>query len=167
MALGEKDPDMDQILWAARLSNAHVFIENLPLGYDTKVGERGATLSASERQRIAVARAIYHQPSILVFDNATSSLDKDSEKAFWENMNKIMDNRTCLIIDNRLDRIRDADIIIVIEKGKIAEQGTHDELMKLKGIYYYLYGQEPKILKTKSKKVKQEETECASLVLQK
>ncbi|MGA1840083.1 MAG: peptidase domain-containing ABC transporter [bacterium] len=142
IALGEKDPDMDQILRAARLSNAHVFIENLLLGYDTRVGERGMALSASQRQCIAIARAVYHNPSILVFDNATNFLDKYSEKAFKENMKKLMEGRTCFIIENDMKNIEHADIIIVLEKGKLAEQGSHDELIRLRNIYYYLYNLE-------------------------
>jgi ATP-binding cassette subfamily B protein len=152
IALGEKDPDMDQILWAARLSNAHIFIENLPLGYDTRVGETGIVLSASQRQCIAIARAIYHKPSILIFDNATNFLDKYSEKAFKENMIKLMEGRTCFIIENRMNNIEHADIIIVIEKGKLAEQGSHDELIRLHNIYYYLYNLESEILESKQNK---------------
>jgi ATP-binding cassette subfamily B protein len=142
IALGEKIPDMDQILWAARLSNAHVFIENLPFGYNTRVGEKGIALSASQRQRIAIARAVYHNPSILIFDNATNFLDKCLEKALNENMNKLMEGRTWFIIENSMNNIEHADIIIVLEKGKLAEQGSHNELIQLHNIYYHLYNLE-------------------------
>ncbi|MGA1791436.1 MAG: peptidase domain-containing ABC transporter [bacterium] len=167
IALGEKEPDMDQVLWASRLSNAHMFIEKLPLGYDTKVGDTGIMLSASQIQRIAIARAIYQRPSIFIFDNATAFLDKDSERLLWKNMHGLLKGHTSFIVDNQLERIRDADIIIVIEKGKLAEQGTHDELMRLQGIYYYLYHAESKLSDPKPKKKIKEETACASYALQK
>ena len=142
IAFGEQDPDWDAVMWAARVANAHEFIARLPLGYETRVGESGIALSGGQRQRIAIARAVYHRPPILVFDEATSALDTESEKAVKENMDKLLEGRTAFVIAHRLSTIRDADTIMVLEKGKLVEHGTHDELMKRQGLYYYLSSQQ-------------------------
>jgi len=142
IALGEEDPDLERVAWAARVANAHEFVERLPLGYDTRVGETGIALSGGQRQRIAIARAVYNKPPILIFDEATSALDTESEKAVKENMDQLFKGRTSFVIAHRLSTIRDADIILVIEKGKIVEQGSHDELMERQGLYYYLSSQQ-------------------------
>ena len=142
IAFGEEEPDMDRVAWAAKVANAHEFIQRLPLGSDTRVGETGIALSGGQRQRIAIARAVYNKPPILVFDEATSSLDTESEKAVKENMDQLLKGRTSFVIAHRLSTIRDADLILVLEKGKIVERGTHDELMERQGLYYYLSSQQ-------------------------
>ncbi len=142
IAFGEGEPDMDRVIWAARAANAHEFVERLPLGYETRVGESGISLSGGQTQRVAIARALYLRPSVLIFDEATSALDTESERAVKENIDKLLEGRTSFVIAHRLSTIRDADFIIVIEKGKIVEQGTHDELMKRQGLYFYLCSQQ-------------------------
>lgn len=142
IAFGEDEPDADRVMWAARVANAHEFIERLPLGYDTRVGETGIALSGGQRQRVAIARAVYHQPPILVFDEATSALDTESEKAVKENMDQLLAGRTSFVIAHRLSTIRDADVIMVLERGRLVEHGNHDELMKREGLYYYLSSQQ-------------------------
>ncbi|HEX9001009.1 MAG TPA: peptidase domain-containing ABC transporter [Blastocatellia bacterium] len=142
IAFGEEEPDVDRVIWAAKVANAHEFIDRLPLGYETRVGETGIALSGGQRQRIAIARAVYNKPPILIFDEATSALDTESEKAVKENMDQLLKGRTSFVIAHRLSTIRDADIILVIEKGQIVEQGSHDELMQRQGLYYYLSSQQ-------------------------
>lgn len=142
IAFGEDEPDMDQVLWAARVANAHEFIERFPLGYDTRVGETGIAISGGQRQRIAIARALYHRPPLLIFDEATSSLDTESERTIQENMEQFLTGRTSFVIAHRLSTIRNADFIVVLEKGRLVEQGNHDELMKRQGLYYYLCSQQ-------------------------
>jgi ATP-binding cassette subfamily B protein len=142
IAFGEEEPEMDRVLWAARVANAHEFIERLPLGYETKVGESGLAISGGQKQRIAIARAVYAQPPVLIFDEATSSLDTESERAVQENMDKLLRGRTSFVIAHRLSTIRNADTILVLEKGLLVEQGHHEELMKRQGLYYYLSSQQ-------------------------
>jgi ATP-binding cassette subfamily B protein len=142
IAFGEDEPDMDRVLWAARAANAHEFVERLPLGYDTRVGESGLAISGGQRQRVAIARALYHRPPVLIFDEATSALDTESERAIKENMDQLLEGRTSFVIAHRLSTIREADVILVLEKGKLVEQGSHDELMKRQGLYYYLCSQQ-------------------------
>jgi len=142
IAFGEDEPDMERVLWAARAASAHAFIERLPLGYDTRVGESGLAVSGGQRQRIAIARALYHRPPVLVFDEATSSLDTESERAIKENLDRLLKGRTAFVIAHRLSTIRDADLIVVLEKGRLAELGTHDHLMERQGLYYYLVSQQ-------------------------
>jgi ABC-type multidrug transport system fused ATPase/permease subunit len=135
-------PDMERVERAARAANAHEFIDRLPLGYETRIGETGILLSGGQRQRVAIARALYLQPPVLIFDEATSSLDTESERAVQENMDQLLEERTSFVIAHRLSTIRDADMIVVLEKGKLVEQGTHDELMERRGLYYYLVSQQ-------------------------
>ncbi|HEX9818687.1 MAG TPA: peptidase domain-containing ABC transporter [Methylomirabilota bacterium] len=142
IAFGEDEPDMDRVLWAARVANAHEFIERLPLGYDTRVGESGLSISGGQRQRIAIARAVYHQPPVLILDEATSSLDTESERAVKENIDRLLEGRTSFVIAHRLSTVRDADLILVLEKGRLVEQGNHDDLMKRQGLYFYLVSQQ-------------------------
>ncbi len=125
-----------EIKAAARIANAEEFIKNLSDGYDTLVGERGIKLSGGQRQRIGIARAVLANPRILIFDEATSSLDSQSEKLIQEAMNKISKNRTMIVIAHRLSTIKKADKIIVLENGKVQEQGNHYELAKMKGGIY-------------------------------
>lgn len=142
IAFGEPEPDLDRVLRAAQLANAHDFIQRLPLGYETRVGESGLAVSGGQRQRIAIARALYHDPPILIFDEATSALDTESERAIQGNLARLMAGRTCLVIAHRLSTIRDAHQIIVLEQGRVAETGTHDELMARRGLYFYLSSQQ-------------------------
>jgi HlyB family type I secretion system ABC transporter len=142
IAFGEVHPDLDRVVWAARAASAHEFVQRLPLGYDTRVGESGLGLSGGQRQRIAIARALYHRPPILLFDEATSSLDTESERAVKEAMDELLEGRTSFVIAHRLSTIRDADRILVLERGRIVEDGTHDELIAHQGLYYYLASQQ-------------------------
>lgn len=133
---------LEQAVEAAKLAEAHTFIQALPLGYNTKVGERGSTLSGGQRQRIAIARALLGNPRILILDEATSSLDTESERRFQRNLNQITRERTTFIIAHRLSTVRNADSILVLDRGILVEQGTHDQLMALKGLYYHLAQQQ-------------------------
>jgi ATP-binding cassette subfamily B protein len=142
ISFGDPEPDFDRVLRAAQAANAHEFITRLPLGYETQIGETGLALSGGQRQRICIARALYHDPPILIFDEATSALDSESERAIQDNLDRVMAGRTCLVIAHRLSTIRDADSILVLEKGRVAEVGSHDELMARRGLYFYLSSQQ-------------------------
>ncbi len=142
IAFGETEPDLDAVIWAARAAAAHEFIERLPFGYDTRIGESGLALSGGQQQRIAIARALYRRPPILLFDEATSALDTESERAVKENLDRLLEGRTSLVIAHRLSTVRDADLILVLERGRLVEQGNHDALMARQGLYYYLVSQQ-------------------------
>ena len=142
IAFGDPEPDFDRVLWAAQLANAHDVISRLPFGYETRIGETGLALSGGQKQRVCIARALYHDPQVLIFDEATSALDSESERAIQENLTRLMKGRTCLVIAHRLSTIRDADTILVLERGRVAETGTHDELMARRGLYFYLSSQQ-------------------------
>jgi len=114
----------------------------LPLGYETKIGESGLSLSGGQRQRIAIARAIYNNPPVLILDEATSALDTESERAIQSNLERMMEGRTTIVIAHRLSTIREADSIVVLEKGMVAEVGNHDQLMEKRGLYFYLSSQQ-------------------------
>jgi len=139
IALADPGMAMERVIAAAELAGAHEFILSLPDGYNTIVGERGASLSGGQRQRIAIARALVTDPKILIFDEATSALDYESENIIQRNMRKISTGRTVLIIAHRLSAVRHADRIITIEAGRIVEDGTHDELIKRAGRYATLH----------------------------
>jgi ATP-binding cassette subfamily B protein len=142
IAFGEPEPDMARVKWAAQVAAADEFIERLPFGYDTRIGETGIALSGGQRQRIAIARAVYGRPPILVFDEATSSLDTESERAVQQNMDALLRGRTSFVIAHRLSTVRNANLIVVLEQGRLVESGTHDELMRRQGLYYYLSSQQ-------------------------
>jgi ATP-binding cassette subfamily B protein len=129
---------LEQAVEAAKLAEAHAFIQSLPLGYNTKVGEQGSMLSGGQRQRIAIARALLGDPKILLLDEATSSLDTESERRFQQNLARISRDRTTFIIAHRLSTVRNADCILVLDRGVLVECGTHDQLMALQGLYYHL-----------------------------
>jgi subfamily B ATP-binding cassette protein HlyB/CyaB len=142
IATAKPNATKEEIMQAAQIAGAHEFISELSDGYDTTVGERGASLSGGQRQRIAIARALITNPSILIFDEATSALDYESEKIIMDNLEQIAHNRTMIMIAHRLSTIRHADMILVIDKGMLAESGTHEELLAKQGIYYHLYRQQ-------------------------
>lgn len=138
IALGEPDAAFERVVEAASLAGAHDFVAEFPLGYDTPVGERGMSLSGGQRQRIAIARALLRDPRVLVFDEATSSLDSESEKAVQRNIAGILKGRTTLLIAHRLSTVKDADLIFVLDQGWLAESGSHRELMEKRGAYYHM-----------------------------
>jgi subfamily B ATP-binding cassette protein MsbA len=135
IALGNINATRDQIIEAAKIANAHNFITNKEEGYDTNIGDRGMKLSGGERQRITIARAVLQNPPILILDEATSSLDTESERLVQDAIVNLMQDRTSLVIAHRLSTIRNADEIIVLQKGEITERGTHDALIAQNGFY--------------------------------
>lgn len=138
IAFGVENPDKDKIIEAAKIANAHEFITALAEGYDTNIGDRGGKLSGGQRQRLSIARAVFKNPPILILDEATSALDTESEKMVQEALTNLMKNRTTLVIAHRLSTIQHADEIIVLDKGIIAERGTHSQLMNANGLYQRL-----------------------------
>jgi subfamily B ATP-binding cassette protein MsbA len=136
---GVRDVPHDKIIEAARIANAHNFIENLSNGYETMVGDRGVKLSGGERQRLAIARAVLKNPPILILDEATSSLDPESEMLVQEALERLMKNRTSFVIAHRFSTIQNADRVVVMEKGKIVQIGKYVDLIKEEGLFKKLY----------------------------
>jgi len=139
ISYGRGDFTLAQVEGAARAANAHDFISQLQLGYDTLLGERGTRLSGGERQRIAIARALLRDPPILILDEATSALDMESERLVREAMDRLMAHRTTFVIAHRLATVQHASLIIVVAEGRIVERGTHDALHAAGGLYRRLY----------------------------
>ena len=139
IAFGDTQPNMNKIIEAAKIANAHHFIEKMKNGYDSLIGERGSLLSGGQKQRLSIARAMYKNPDILILDEATSALDLESEKLVQEALDKVMEKRTCIVIAHRLSTIRNSDLILVLDKGKIVERGNHKELLAQEGYYKKLF----------------------------
>lgn len=138
IAINEKDPNTQKLENAIRIACLEDFVRDLPMGVHTKIGETGLPVSGGERQRILIARAVYRNPEYIFFDEATNSLDANNERAIMDNLNVFFKGKTVLIIAHRLSTVKNADKIVVLDKGKIVEQGTHTELTSLKGKYYQL-----------------------------
>lgn len=138
IAVGDEDIDINRLVQSCRVANIHSFIESLPNGYFTKLGADGTGISQGQKQRIMIARAVYKNPEYLFFDEATNSLDANNEKEIVENLQRFFEGKTVVIVAHRLSTVKNADKIVVLEKGKIAEEGTHEELTELKGKYYKL-----------------------------
>ena len=139
IAYPSNDEDIEKIIDAAKQSQAQEFIEKLPNGYNSMIGERGQKLSAGQKQRIAIARAIYKNPPILVFDEATSAVDNETELLLQKALNIISKDRTTIVIAHRLSTVRNADSIIVLGNQNIVESGSHDELVSINGAYKKLW----------------------------
>lgn len=138
LKIGKPDASQDDLLKAAEISNSYEFIRTLPEGFDTNVGDSGNKLSGGQKQRLSIARAVLKNPPIMILDEATSALDTESERLVQDALEKMMENRTSVVIAHRLSTIQNADLIVVLSKGEIVEQGKHQELLAKKGIYYNL-----------------------------
>jgi ABC-type multidrug transport system fused ATPase/permease subunit len=138
IALGRPELTLDEVIAAAKAANAHEFIMEMENGYETEIGERGGKLSGGQKQRLAIARALLKDPEILILDEATSALDSKSEKAVQQALELLMKSRTSIIIAHRLSTVIHADLIVVMDKGRMVESGTHNELLEQKGMYYNL-----------------------------
>ncbi|MCB9128502.1 MAG: ATP-binding cassette domain-containing protein, partial [Ardenticatenales bacterium] len=139
IAYGSFDASLEAIVEAAKVAEAHAFIMGLPNGYDTIVGERGQKLSGGQRQRISIARAVLKDPPVLILDEATSAVDNETEAAIQRSLEQIAVGRTTIIIAHRLSTIRNADHIVVVDKGRIVEQGTHEQLVHRQTLYHKLW----------------------------
>jgi ATP-binding cassette subfamily B protein len=139
IAYGAVDTGMEQVEAVAKAAYLHDFVQSLPDGYDTWVGERGLTLSGGEKQRLAIARTLLINPSVLILDDSTSSVDAETETLIRRAMDKLIQGRTTFIITHRLPIIKNADLILMLKDGQIVEKGKHDELMALNGLYHQIY----------------------------
>jgi subfamily B ATP-binding cassette protein MsbA len=139
IAYGKRDATQQQVEEAAKAANAHEFVSQMPEGYQTVIGERGVRLSGGERQRISIARAILKNPPILIFDEATSALDAHSEVLVQQAIDRLMSNRTAIVIAHRLSTVQRADRIVVLDQGRIMEMGKHQKLLEKRGLYWKLY----------------------------
>ncbi len=137
--MGKPDATDEEVIAAAKAANAHDFIESLPDGYATTVGERGVKLSGGQKQRIAIARVFLKNPPLLILDEATSALDLESEALIQESLERLASDRTTVIVAHRLSTITHADKIFVIDHGELKEVGSHEQLMAQQGIYYNLF----------------------------
>jgi ABC-type multidrug transport system fused ATPase/permease subunit len=149
IAYGRLDATMEEIIAAAQAANAHDFIMRLPAQYQTELGERGAQISGGERQRISVARAFLKDAPILILDEPTSSIDSKTEAVILDALDRLMVGRTTLLIAHRLSTIRRADTILVMDNGRLVEQGSHDELMERGGLYRHLYDMQTRHVRTR------------------
>lgn len=138
IALGDEDIDIEKLMHAAKVACIDTFIDQLPLGYNTVIGQQGLSLSGGEKQRILIARAVYKNPNYLFLDEGTSSLDATNEREIMDKLEDVFKGKTVVIVAHRLSTVKNADQIIVLEKGRVVEQGNHAELTKLKGSYYTL-----------------------------
>lgn len=138
IAVGADQPDKDKLYRAVQMANIVDYIESLPLRYNTKIGQEGVGLSQGQRQRILIARAIYKNPEFLFFDEATNALDANNEKVIVENLNEFYKGKTVITVAHRLSTVKNADQIVVLEKGEIVELGTHNELVAKRGSYFNL-----------------------------
>ena len=150
---GRLEATMEEVIEAAESANAHDFIVKLPEGYETELGERGAKLFGGERQRIAVARAFIKNAPILILDEPTSSIDSKTEAVILDALDRLMEGRTTFMIAHRLSTIRRADRILVVEDGRLIEQGTHEELLLLDGVYKQLHDMQTKQMLRKRKRL--------------
>jgi subfamily B ATP-binding cassette protein MsbA len=139
IAFGEQEPDLERVKEAAKIANAHNFIAQMQDGYQSIIGERGSLLSGGQKQRLSIARAMYKNPEVLILDEATSALDLESEKLVQEALDRVMKDRTCIVIAHRLSTIRKSDLILVLDKGKVVERGSHDVLLQKEGFYRKLF----------------------------
>jgi ATP-binding cassette, subfamily B, bacterial len=141
------DAPMEEVIAAAKAASAHDFIVKLPDGYDTRIGSGGQDLSGGEKQRLSIARAIIQNPKILILDEATASMDTETERSIQNSLGKLKEGRTTISIAHRLSTLRDADMLAVIQEGKVVEYGTHAELIQNKGEYYNLFKLQSEALK--------------------
>ncbi len=139
IAYGRPNADQEEVIAAAKAAQAHDFIMEMSDGYQTIVGERGVTLSGGQRQRVAIARALLMDPRILILDDSTSSVDTQTEQLIQKALNQLMDGRTTFVIAHRMSTVRRADLIIVLDNGRIVERGKHHELLKQDGLYHEIY----------------------------
>ena len=139
IAFGLENISEEEVIAAAKVANAHEFIEKMPLGYATNIGDRGTKLSGGQRQRLSIARAVLRNPPILILDEATSALDTESERLVQQALENLMRHRTSVVIAHRLSTIQFADEIIVLQRGELVERGSHNDLLERNGVYRKLY----------------------------